>query len=133
MRASQKGLDLHLDVPNSPTYLYCDKSRMEQIFTNLIENAVRYTEKGEISLTVQESTDAIRISIADTGIGIKKEDIPYLFERFYRVDKSCSRAHGGTGLGLSIVKNLIELHDGKIEVNSEVNEGTTIILTFPKK
>lgn len=133
MRASQKGLDLHLDVPNSPTYLYCDKSRMEQIFTNLIENAVRYTEKGEISLTVQESTDAIRISIADTGIGIKKEDIPYLFERFYRVDKSRSRAHGGTGLGLSIVKNLIELHDGKIEVNSEVNEGTTIILTFPKK
>lgn len=133
MRASQKGLELNLDVPKSPIYLYCDKSRMEQIFTNLIENAVRYTEKGEISLAVQELSNTIQISIADTGIGIEQEDIPYLFERFYRVDKSRSRAHGGTGLGLSIVKNLVELHDGSIEVQSEVNVGTTIVLTFPKK
>lgn len=133
MRASEKGLALHLDIPDSIVYLYCDKNRMEQILTNLIENAVRYTEKGSISLEVEEHAKEIQITVKDTGIGIKKEDIPYLFERFYRADKSRSRAHGGTGLGLSIVKNLIELHEGSIHVESEINVGTTITLTFPKQ
>lgn len=133
MRASEKGLTLHLDIPDSIIYLYCDKNRMEQILTNLIENAVRYTEEGSISLGVKELANEIQITVKDTGIGIKKEDIPYLFERFYRADKSRSRAHGGTGLGLSIVKNLIELHEGSIDVESELNVGTTITLTFPKQ
>ncbi len=94
---------------------------------------MRYTEKGEITLSVKEERFDVLIQVQDTGIGIKQEDIPYLFERFYRVDKSRSRANGGTGLGLSIVKNLVEMHDGKIQVESEVNQGTSIMLRFPKE
>ncbi|PWU66796.1 sensor histidine kinase [Gracilibacillus dipsosauri] len=131
-RANQKGLKLHVYTPNTPIHLYADKNRMEQIFTNLIENAVRYTEKGEIKIEVTDIGNHIQVKIIDTGIGIKKQDIPFLFERFYRVDKSRSRANGGTGLGLSIVKNLVEMHEGTIDFDSELNKGTTVTLTFPK-
>lgn len=131
-RANQKGLKLHVHTPNTPIHLYADKNRMEQIFTNLIENAVRYTEKGEIKIEVTDIGNHIQVKIIDTGIGIKKQDIPFLFERFYRVDKSRSRANGGTGLGLSIVKNLVEMHEGTIDFDSELNKGTTVTLTFPK-
>ncbi|MFC4403139.1 ATP-binding protein [Gracilibacillus xinjiangensis] len=131
-RATQKGLHLRAITPSQPTYIKADKSRMEQILTNLVENAVRYTEKGDISVQVVENNKTVEVFVQDTGIGIKKEDIPYLFERFYRVDKSRSRANGGTGLGLSIVKNLVELHEGSIEFDSELNKGTTVKLTFPK-
>lgn len=131
-RANQKGLKLNVHTPNTPIHLYADKNRMEQIFTNLIENAVRYTEKGEIKIEVTDIGNHIQVKIIDTGIGIKKQDIPFLFERFYRVDKSRSRANGGTGLGLSIVKNLVEMHEGTIDFDSELNKGTTVTLTFPK-
>ncbi|WP_277678132.1 sensor histidine kinase [Gracilibacillus dipsosauri] len=131
-RANQKGLKLNVHTPNTPLHLYADKNRMEQIFTNLIENAVRYTEKGEIKIEVTDIGNHIQVKIIDTGIGIKKQDIPFLFERFYRVDKSRSRANGGTGLGLSIVKNLVEMHEGTIDFDSELNKGTTVTLTFPK-
>lgn len=132
-RANQKGLKLNVHTPNTPPlHLYADKNRMEQIFTNLIENAVRYTEKGEIKIEVTDIGNHIQVKIIDTGIGIKKQDIPFLFERFYRVDKSRSRANGGTGLGLSIVKNLVEMHEGTIDFDSELNKGTTVTLTFPK-
>ncbi len=132
-RASEKGLTMNLDVPDSIVFLFADKNRLDQVLTNLVENAVRYTEKGSITLKVKEERDEVMIRVKDTGIGIKKEDIPYLFERFYRVDKSRSRANGGTGLGLAIVKNLVEMHEGDIEVDSELNKGTTITLRFPKE
>ncbi|UOQ46762.1 ATP-binding protein [Gracilibacillus caseinilyticus] len=131
-RAAEKGLNMKLDAPKHIVYLFGDKSRLDQVLTNLVENAVRYTEKGEIHLQLKEEPNQVMIRVKDTGIGIKKEDIPYLFERFYRVDKSRSRANGGTGLGLAIVKNLVEMHDGEIHVDSEVNEGTTVTLQFPK-
>ncbi|SER83999.1 Signal transduction histidine kinase [Gracilibacillus ureilyticus] len=131
-RAAQKDLELYAITPKQPTRITADKSRMEQILTNLVENAVRYTEEGEISVKVLENETNVEVFVQDTGIGIKKEDIPYLFERFYRVDKSRSRANGGTGLGLSIVRNLVELHEGSIEFDSEINKGTTVKLTFPK-
>ncbi|GAE94625.1 phosphate regulon sensor protein PhoR [Gracilibacillus boraciitolerans JCM 21714] len=130
-RASEKGLTMHLNQPENTVYLFADKSRLDQVLTNLVENAVRYTEKGKITLTVQEERKDVIIRVEDTGIGIKQEDIPYLFERFYRVDKSRSRANGGTGLGLSIVKNLVEMHDGSIQVESEIDKGTAITLRFP--
>ncbi|WP_208589936.1 sensor histidine kinase [Gracilibacillus suaedae] len=131
-RASEKGLSLHLDIPDSTVFLFADKNRLDQVLTNLVENAVRYTEKGSITLTVTEERNDVIMQVKDTGIGIKKEDIPYLFERFYRVDKSRSRANGGTGLGLAIVKNLVEMHEGDIHVDSELNKGTTITLRLPK-
>lgn len=131
-RASQKGLSVDYEVPPVPVYVFADKGKIDQILTNLIENAVRYTEKGNILLKVKENKEQTEIIVKDSGIGIKKEDIPYLFERFYRADKSRSRANGGTGLGLAIVKNLVEMHDGKIQVDSELNKGTTITLIFPK-
>ncbi|MFD2655086.1 sensor histidine kinase [Gracilibacillus thailandensis] len=131
-RASEKGLSLHLDIPDSTIFLFADKNRLDQVLTNLVENAVRYTEKGNITLAVTEERNDVIMQVKDTGIGIKEEDIPYLFERFYRVDKSRSRANGGTGLGLAIVKNLVEMHDGDIHVDSELNKGTTITLRFPK-
>ncbi|SHM49186.1 ATP-binding protein [Gracilibacillus kekensis] len=132
-RAAEKGLKMELEVPDNTVYLFADKSRLDQVLTNLVENAVRYTEKGGIVLQIKEERDDVLIQVKDTGIGIKQEDIPYLFERFYRVDKSRSRANGGTGLGLSIVKNLVEMHEGDIHVTSEVNKGTTISLRFPKE
>ncbi|MDX8045672.1 ATP-binding protein [Gracilibacillus sp. S3-1-1] len=132
-RASEKGLNLKLDAPKQPVYLYADKSRLDQVLTNIVENAVRYTEKGHINLRVKEKAKHVQIIVQDTGIGIKQEDIPYLFERFYRVDKSRSRANGGTGLGLAIVKHLVGMHDGTIDVDSELNKGTTITLSFPKE
>ncbi|KAB8138970.1 HAMP domain-containing histidine kinase [Gracilibacillus oryzae] len=132
IRATQKGLDLYAVTPPHPVKMMADKSRMEQILTNLVENAVRYTENGEIRVEISENDKNVEVFVQDTGIGIKKEDIPFLFERFYRVDKSRSRANGGTGLGLSIVKNLVELHEGSIKFDSELNKGTTVKLTFPK-
>ncbi|ENH95694.1 sensor histidine kinase [Gracilibacillus halophilus YIM-C55.5] len=130
-KADEKGLALRFEQPAQPTMLYADKSRIEQIVINLVENAVRYTESGSITLQARATKEGTEILVTDTGIGIRKEDIPYLFERFYRVDKSRSRANGGTGLGLSIVKYLVDMHDGTIDVDSEINIGTKIRLFFP--
>ncbi|MFX3618046.1 MAG: two-component system histidine kinase PnpS [Sporolactobacillus sp.] len=111
-----------------------DPFRIRQIMINLINNAIAYTpENGKISLSVQESETTSCFQITDTGIGIAADQIPRIFERFYRVDKARSRDSGGTGLGLAIVKHLVEAHGGKIEVRSIVGKGTTFILTFRKK
>ncbi|MFC4388630.1 ATP-binding protein [Gracilibacillus marinus] len=131
-RATDKGLRIQAFTHATSTPFFGDKNKMEQVLTNLVENAVRYTETGEINVHVMEHSSIIKLIVEDTGIGIKEEDIPYLFERFYRVDKSRSRANGGTGLGLAIVKNLVELHEGEIDFHSEWRKGTKVTLTFPK-
>lgn len=131
MKAKEKGLELGFTrLPKLPT-VYADGMRMEQILMNLIENAIRYTNQGSISISISSNSAKITITIKDTGIGIPGEDIPYLFERFYRVEKSRSREHGGTGLGLAIVKQLVELQNGEIQVKSEIGKGTCFIMTFP--
>ncbi|WP_186579260.1 sensor histidine kinase [Aquibacillus kalidii] len=130
-KANQKNIDVHFSPSTSVALLYADGNRMEQIFNNLLENAIRYTEKGSIKVNLINETNGITVKIADTGIGIAKSDLPYLFDRFYRVDKSRSRSNGGTGLGLSIVKKLVETHNGTIEFQSEKDQGTTVILYFP--
>ncbi|RCW69625.1 sensor histidine kinase [Saliterribacillus persicus] len=132
-KAEQKGLSIALKANGSTALLYADENRMEQILTNLIENAIRYTEKGKITVCLKNHLSGLEIFVEDTGIGIKEEDIPFLFERFYRVDKSRSRKSGGTGLGLSIVKELVDMHDGTIEIISTLNEGTQIKLYFPNQ
>ncbi|MCT2535748.1 HAMP domain-containing histidine kinase [Aquibacillus koreensis] len=131
IKAKNKGITVSYEAPPEGVVLYADGQRMEQILTNLLENATRYTEKGNILVRVFKHSKQIKITVEDTGIGISEKDVPYLFERFYRVDKSRSRSHGGTGLGLSIVKKLVDIHDGAIEIQSKLGEGTTFILSFP--
>ncbi|WP_270179551.1 two-component system histidine kinase PnpS [Alkalihalobacillus sp. CinArs1] len=111
-----------------------DVHRLKQVFLNLISNSITYTpENGRIMINVKEQTDSVEFTISDTGIGIKKEELPRIFERFYRVDKARSRNLGGTGLGLAIVKHLVEAHNGKISVESELGEGSTFTITLLKK
>ena len=109
----------------------CNPDRMKQLVINLIDNAVKNTEKGSVTVTCRVHNDHLMISVKDTGIGIPKEHLSRIFERFYRVDKGRSRKMGGTGLGLSIVKHIVEMYEGDIFVSSEVGEGTEFIIKLP--
>lgn len=131
VKAKEKGLQLYFNNTYQLPSIYADGFRMEQIFITLIENGIRYTDKGFIKIELSNDQNKVKILIEDTGIGIPKEDLPFLFERFYRVEKSRSREYGGTGLGLAIVKQLVELQNGTIQVTSEVGKGTSFKLTFP--
>jgi len=104
---------------------------LEQMFINLIDNAIKYTEKGNVTVSLKQSYKKVIVKIKDTGIGIPKEHLDRIFERFYVVDKSRSKKLGGTGLGLSIVKHIVLLHNGKIDVKSSPGEGTEFTITFP--
>lgn len=131
IKVKEKGLQIDFNrLPNIPS-IYADGLRMEQIVMNLLENAIRYTEKGLVKVKLSKELDSVILAVEDTGIGIPEEDIPFLFERFYRVEKSRSRDFGGTGLGLAIVKQLVELQGGAITVKSKVRKGTCFELTFP--
>ncbi|WP_099158737.1 two-component system histidine kinase PnpS [Virgibacillus ndiopensis] len=125
---------IHLSVIQDPGLLIrADEERLKQVFINLLVNALIYTsEGGEVTLSVNETDNHLHLSVEDTGIGIPEEAIPRIFERFYRVDKARSRNTGGTGLGLAIVKHIVEVHNGKITVESELNRGTTFHVYLPK-
>ncbi|KAB8139144.1 cell wall metabolism sensor histidine kinase WalK [Gracilibacillus oryzae] len=127
----KEGLTLKSQLDRNVPYIEGDGIRLEQIFTNLLRNAVRYTEKGSVSVKIWSALNKVHVIIEDTGIGIPVEDLPLIFERFHRVEKSRSRELGGTGLGLAIVKNLVELQNGTISVNSQVGKGTRFQLSFP--
>ena len=111
------------------------EQRLKEIFINLIDNAIKYTEDGTITVRIEHVKHNLRITVKDTGIGMPQESLPRIFERFYRVDKGRSREHGGTGLGLSIVKHIVELYSGRIEVDSKLNEGSEfrVILPYPQE
>ncbi|MDM5190268.1 ATP-binding protein [Bacillus sp. DX4.1] len=131
-KSQDKEIYLHVDVPRNVSVIG-DPSRLKQIFINLINNAILYTPAGgTVSVQMLQDENSAYIKVSDTGIGISKEEIPRIFERFYRVDKARSRNTGGTGLGLSIVKHLVEAHQGTITVDSEVGEGTTFTVVLPK-
>ncbi|MCL1826948.1 MAG: ATP-binding protein, partial [Candidatus Cloacimonetes bacterium] len=108
-----------------------DEFLLEQAFVNLIDNAIKYSEKGSVTVAGERILDKVVFEVSDEGIGIPKEHLNRIFERFYVVDKNRSKRLGGTGLGLSIVKHIVHLHYGEIEVQSEVNEGTSFILRLP--
>ncbi|MDG4656541.1 ATP-binding protein [Ectobacillus antri] len=129
-KAVDKEMNLRVMIPTSITVMG-DAHRLKQIFINLINNAILYTPSGgTIEVSATEEKNRVRICVSDTGIGISEEEIPRIFERFYRIDKARSRNTGGTGLGLSIVKHLVEAHNGEITVQSTPGKGTmfTIIL-----
>jgi signal transduction histidine kinase len=110
-----------------------DPFKVEQLVINLLDNAIKYTNEGEITVGAESNGDMLTFTVTDTGPGIPKDDIPMIFSRFYRVDKSRSRELGGTGLGLSIVKNIVLLHNGDIKVESALGQGSTFIVRMPKK
>jgi two-component system phosphate regulon sensor histidine kinase PhoR len=115
------------------TQVFADSEKIKQVMVNLIDNAVKYTsENGEVKISVASKDKEVIISIEDNGIGIPKEDIPRIFERFYRVEKARSRDKGGSGLGLSIVKHILELHNSQIKIESEVDKGTKFEFSLPR-
>ena len=110
-----------------------DQQRLQEALYNLLDNAVKYSrEHGEIRLTARQRDEEIVLNVSDNGIGISEEDLPRIFERFYRVDKARStESIYGTGLGLAIVKHVAQLHGGRVEAESEINKGTTIRVVLP--
>ena len=139
MRAKEKKLAFHVNVaPEIPAELLGDEVRIKQILINVLNNAIKYTRKGSVALSIQcgrRENGKLHIvySVSDTGIGIKKENIPYLFTAFQRVDEEKNRHIEGTGLGLSIVKQFVDLMGGEITVNSVYTEGTTFIIDLPQE
>ena len=108
-----------------------NRALMVELLDNLIQNAIRYNvQDGSVDIMIMQVDSQVLLKVADTGIGIPKEDQDRVFERFYRVDKSRSRETGGTGLGLAIVKHIVQLHDGTIKLDSELDRGTEITVIF---
>jgi len=130
--AEEKGLQLVYKPVRGDLALFGDKERLRQVFVNLLTNAIKYTEKGIVEISVEEEEKTALITIKDSGIGIPEEDLPRIFERFYRVDKVRSRAVGGTGLGLAIVKHIIEAHGSKVAVASRAGEGSEFSFKLKK-
>lgn len=128
----EKRLKVIVDLAEDLPPLLADETRLQEILYNLLDNAVKYSrEAGEIRLQARRNNDEILVSVSDSGIGIAKDDLPRIFERFYRADKARSRQLGGTGLGLSIVKHIAQLHSGRVEAESELGQGTTIRIVLP--
>ncbi|QED48896.1 two-component system histidine kinase PnpS [Cytobacillus dafuensis] len=133
-KAVEKEIQITFDQGHKPMHIEGDANRLKQIFINLVSNAISYTPNGgSVSLSLSETEKNIFVEVKDTGIGIEKEEINRIFERFYRVDKARSRNSGGTGLGLAIVKHIVEAHKGKIHVVSEVGKGTRFLVELNKK
>ena len=131
-QADAKGVSLTLDLPAVLPYCNMDYHRIGQVLRNLLDNALTYTPRGgNITISARESDDVVEVAVSDTGEGIPADDLPNIFERFYRVDKSRARATGGSGLGLTIAKRLIEAHGGKIKVQSEPGKGSRFAFTIP--
>ncbi|HEY4711987.1 MAG TPA: ATP-binding protein, partial [Dehalococcoidia bacterium] len=131
-KIAAKEISLSLDLPDNLPLVNIDWPRVNQVLNNLLENAVAYTRKGgTINVAAVTQGDWVEVSVSDTGEGISAKDLPYIFERFYRVDKSRARATGGSGLGLTIAKRLVEAHGGKITVQSKLGKGSRFSFTLP--
>lgn len=129
--AAEKGLELTVNVPDREIAVRGDRARLLQVFTNLFSNAVKYTEKGSVDITVELQSFAVVVKVKDSGIGIPEAEQGRLFEKFYRASSARSSAEGGTGLGLVIVKSLVEAHGGRISLSSRPGEGTVMTVILP--
>ncbi len=129
--AEDKGVTLGVSAA-PPLTVWADQDRMAQVLHNLVANAVRYTESGgRIAISAGRSDGDVQVEVADTGVGISPEELPHVFDRFYRVDRSRSRATGGAGLGLAIVRHLVEAHGGRVWVRSTPGVGSTFGFALP--
>ncbi len=130
--AKEHKIDLKDEFLSIDRTLNVDPDRLEQVLTNLVDNAIRHTpEGGKVTLRLESSNKGIKFDVQDTGSGIPEEDLPFIFERFYKADKARTRGRAGTGLGLAIVKNIVEAHNGKVAAHSKLNEGTTFSVFLP--
>ena len=129
-QAMEKNIEIVFEMPKKEIFIEGDEQRLEQVWTNIISNAIKYTnEGGLITITMKKNSKDIEVSIEDTGIGMSKEVVSHIFERFYREDKA--RNVEGNGLGLTIVKSIVDLHHGKIDILSQVDVGTNFIVRLP--
>ncbi|MDR7236956.1 ATP-binding protein [Neobacillus drentensis] len=132
--AKDNEIQLYAEIENETTTISFDPDRIEQVLTNLIDNAIRHTPKGgSVKLNVTSDDKGIMIRVKDSGTGIPDEDLPFVFERFYKADKARTRGRAGTGLGLAIAKNIIDAHRGHISVQSKLDHGTTFSFLLPRK
>ncbi|MBQ6373705.1 MAG: PAS domain S-box protein [Clostridia bacterium] len=132
IHAADKQVTINSHLNHEPVYIIGNPDRVEQLLINLTENAIKYNQPGgSVTVQVFANQNEANITISDTGIGIAEENLPRLFERFYRVDKGRSRQMGGTGLGLAIVKHIVRSMGGEIEVHSKLGEGTEFLITLP--
>lgn len=131
-QARDKGITLSSQIPDGLPKILGDRDRLEQVMVNLLDNAIKYTPSGgNVSINAGKNNGNVKVNVKDTGFGIPADDIPRIFERFYRVDKARSRDLGGTGLGLAIVKHIIQGHNGKLHVESTPGKGS--IFSFSLK
>lgn len=131
--AEKKGIDLQLDLPEDPEMAVTDQRRIEQVLLNLLNNALKFTERGYVRVCCRPEKDHFTLSVADTGIGIQAEALPGLFQPFHQLDTGLARKHEGTGLGLSICKKLLEMMGGSIAVTSQWGQGSTFTIRFPRQ
>lgn len=127
-----KGLALHVHIPKEKIDVYADRDSVIQVFTNLIGNAIKFTEKGAIDISVMVKKAEIQCAVRDTGIGIRREDFPVIFNKFTQFGQPSSGSEKGTGLGLAIAKGIIEMHGGHIQVDSELGKGAVFTFTLPQ-
>jgi signal transduction histidine kinase len=130
-RRPDKPVTLDLDIAPDATVVWADPTALRQVLTNLVDNAVRHTNEGSVTVFSKRTPGGIAIGVSDTGIGIPADHLARIFERFYRVDAGRSRSEGGTGLGLAIVKHLVEGHGGRVRAESTVGRGTRIWAELP--
>jgi signal transduction histidine kinase/methylmalonyl-CoA mutase cobalamin-binding subunit len=126
------GVALNIDCPLLPEDVYVDRDMWEKIVLNLVSNAFKFTFKGEVRVSQHALTEHIQLQVSDTGCGVAREDVPRLFERFFRGRNAQARTHEGSGIGLSLVQELVKLHGGTVEARSELGVGTTITLRIPR-
>jgi signal transduction histidine kinase len=129
--ALEKGLEFTISVPDDIPVAYGDNGRLTQCLMNLAGNAIKFTHQGRVEIGVETAGDDLVFRITDTGIGIPKEEIENVFTEFRQVDAAVTREYGGTGLGLSITKRFVEMHGGRIWVESEVGKGCSFFFAVP--
>jgi len=129
--AAQRGLSWQITTPEGPLRVVADADRLRQVLHNLLQNALRYTEKGSVQLQVEQQRDQVQLRVVDTGAGIPLDHQQRIFERFYRTDEARARETGGAGLGLAVVKRILEAHASTIELKSEVGVGSTFSFYLP--